>query len=146
MTPREPTLRIPADLDHLAELRAFVREVTITATATPDTVEDLVQSVDEAATNAIVHGYAGRPGWIEVTVAVAGPDLVITVADEAPRFDPTGLPDPDMAVPALALGPGGMGIRLMRLACDEVAYRPREGGGNILTMTRALAPRPKEDR
>jgi anti-sigma regulatory factor (Ser/Thr protein kinase) len=71
---------------------------------------------------------------------------VITLEDEAPGFDPTALPDPDMTVPALVRGPGGMGIRLMRMAADELAYRPRDGGGNILTVRRSLAPRPEEDR
>jgi serine/threonine-protein kinase RsbW len=146
MTELDRRFRIPAELHRLAELRAFVREVARAAGARADAVDDLVQAVDEAATNAIVHGYAGRPGALEVSVAVAGPDLLITLADDAPSFDPTALPDPDMAVPALARGPGGMGVRLMRLACDDLTYRPREGGGNILTMRRALAPRSKEDR
>jgi serine/threonine-protein kinase RsbW len=146
MTSLERRLRIPAELDRLAEVRRFVREATGAAGAVPDTVDDLVQAVDEAATNAIVHGYAGRPGTVEVTIASAGSDLVITLEDEAPAFDPTALPDPDMTVPALVRGPGGMGIRLMRLATDRLAYRPREGGGNILVMWRSLAPRPKEDR
>jgi len=42
--------------------------------------DDLVQAVDEAATNAIVHGYAGQPGWVEVAVAVTAPSLPITSA------------------------------------------------------------------
>lgn len=111
-----------------------------------DGVDDLVQAVDEAAANAIVHGYAGLPGWIEVAIGLVGTDLVVTVEDGAPPFDPTSLPDPDMRTPALARGPGGMGIRLMRLATDAMDYRTRDGGGNILTLTRSLAPRPQEDR
>jgi serine/threonine-protein kinase RsbW len=146
MAPAQRRIRIPADLTRLAEVRACVREATRAAGAGPDVVDDLVQAVDEAATNAIVHGYAGRPGWVEVTVAVIDLDLVITVEDAAPAFDPTTLPDPDMEVPALVRGPGGMGIRLMRLATDGLAYRPREGGGNILTLKRSVAPRPEEDR
>jgi serine/threonine-protein kinase RsbW len=146
MTPLERRLRIPAELDRLAEVRGLVREAARAAGAVPDTVDDLVQAVDEAATNTIVHGYAGLPGSIEVSVAVVGPDLVVTQEDDAPPFDPTTLPDPDMAVPALVRGPGGMGIRLMRLATDKLDYRPRDGGGNILTMTRSLAARPEEDR
>lgn len=139
-------LRIPAELDRLAEVRAHVREATRAGGATPDIVDDLVQAVDEAATNAIVHGFAGRPGVIEVSVAVVGRDLVVTLEDDAPSFDPTTLPDPDMTVPAPVRGPGGMGIRLMRLATETMTYRPRPGGGNILAMTRALTPPPKEDR
>jgi serine/threonine-protein kinase RsbW len=145
VTPAE-RIRIPVELERLADVRRLVREATRAAGAGPDIVDDLVQAVDEAATNAIVHGYAGRRGFIEVTVAIVGRDLVITVEDDAPAFDPTTLPDPDMHVPALVRGPGGMGIRLMRMATDGLAYRPRPGGGNILTMTRSLVPRPQEDR
>lgn len=138
-------LRIAADIRRLSELRTLVRETTRDAGASSDVVDDLVQAVDEAATNAIVHGYAGQPGWVEVAVATVGDEVVISVVDGAPSFDPTSLPDPDMRVPALVRGPGGMGIRLMRLATDSLDYRPRDGGGNILTMTRALGSGPKED-
>jgi hypothetical protein len=34
----------------------------------------------------------------------------------------------------------------MRLATDAIAYRPRDGGGNILTLTRSLVAQPEEDR
>ena len=146
MTAVERRLRIPAELGRLAELRVLVREAARAAGADEDAVDDLVQAVDEAATNTIAHGYAGRPGFVDVTMARVGADLVITLEDDAPPFDPTVLPDPDMTVPALVRGPGGMGIRLMRLATDELAYRPRAGGGNILTLTRTLDPRPMEER
>ncbi len=146
MGPAERRLRVPAELGFLAEVRALVREAARAADAAPDGADDLVQAVDEAATNTIVHGYAGRPGWIEVALAVVGRDIVVTLEDGAPAFDPTASPDPDMRVPALVRGPGGMGIRLMRMATDGLDYRPRDGGGNILTLTRSLDPRPTEDR
>ncbi len=146
MTPPEQRLRIPAELDRLAEVRALVRDAAQPAARHQDTVDDLVQAVDEAATNAIVHGYAGRPGWLEVSLAVVGSDIVVTLEDGAPTFDPTAMPEPDMRVPALVRGPGGMGVHLMRLATDALDYRPRDGGGNILTLTRSLDRRPKEDR
>lgn len=144
--PTGQRLRIPADLEQVGALRAMVRATATAAGASSDAIDDLVQAVDEAAANAIVHGYAGRPGWIEVDLHVQGPDLVLTVEDDAPSFDPTRVAEPDMAVPALRRGPGGMGIHLMRLATDALDYRARAGGGNILTMTRSMAPRPKEDR
>jgi serine/threonine-protein kinase RsbW len=144
--PTERRLRIPADLARLTELRAMVRDAARAEGAAPDSVDDLMQAVDEAATNTIVHGYAGRPGWIDLALVVNGGDIVVTLEDVAPAFDPTARPEPDMTVPALVRGPGGMGVHLMRLATDDLAYRPREGGGNILTLTRSMAPRPKEDR
>jgi len=146
MMPRARHIRIPADVHRLADVRAFIRETARGAGADAATVDDLVQAVDEAATNVIVHGYAGRPGWVDVSLADVGTTIVVAVEDVAPSFDPTTLPDPDMRVPALVRGPGGMGIRLMRMATDTLDYSPRDGGGNILTMTRSLDPRPQEDR
>lgn len=145
MTQPQRRLRIPADLGRLAEVRALVRDVSRAAGAASDSTDDMVQAVDEAATNTIVHGFSGRPGWLEISIDVVGPDLVVTLQDDAPTFDPTAVPEPDMRVPALVRGPGGMGVHLMRLATDALDYRPRDGGGNVLTLTRSLGPRPKED-
>jgi len=138
-------LRIPADLDQLAELRRVVRESVRAAGASQDCVDDICQAVDEAATNTIIHGYAGTPGWVEVTVAVEGPDVVVTLEDAAPSFDPRTQPEPDMSVSAFVRGPHGMGVHLMRLATDTLDWRPRHGGGNILTLVRTLARRPQEE-
>jgi anti-sigma regulatory factor (Ser/Thr protein kinase) len=145
MSPDVERLRISADVGRLAEMRALVRSAAHERGAPSDVVDDLVQAVDEAATNTIVHGYAGRPGWLEVTLASDGSDIVITLEDEAPAFDPTEQPEPDMDVPALARGPGGMGIHLMRLATDRLDYRARDGGGNVLTLTRSLDRHAEED-
>ncbi len=146
MTLPDRRLRIPAELDRLAEVRRLVREASRAAGAEPGTVDDLVQAVDEAAANTITHGYAGDAGWVEVAVSVVGEELIVTLEDEAPTFDPTQRPEPDMTVSALVRGPHGMGIHLMRLATDGMTYRPREGGGNILTLTRSLAGQPEENR
>lgn len=139
-------LRLPAALDQLTAVRALVREVAQEVGAPEVCVHDLVQAVDEAATNIIVHGYAGREGWLEVAVRRHGDRIAITLEDDAPPFDPTGHPSPDLSVPAEHRQPGGMGIHLIRMAVDTVDHRPRPGGGNILTLTRTLDPRPMEER
>jgi serine/threonine-protein kinase RsbW len=139
-------LRIPSDLDRVAELRAIVRAAATDAGAPEVCVDDVVQAVDETATNVIVHGYAGEPGWLDLQVEQDDESIVITLEDAAPPFDPTTAPEPDMTIPADHRRPGGMGIHLLRLAVDSVTHRPRPGGGNILTMTRTFDPRPVEDR
>ncbi len=123
-----------------------MRDVADACDAPVVCMDDLVQAVDEAATNIIVHGYRGRPGWVDVAAELVGDSIVITLEDEAPTFDPTLVPEPDLTVPAAHRRPGGMGVHLMRLATDELRHSPRPGGGNILTMSRRLDPRPKEDR
>lgn len=137
-------LRIPADLDRLAELRAVVRDVAQGCDAPPDCMADLVQAVDEAATNVIRYGYRGEPGEIEMTAQLLDNDIVITLEDRAPEFDPLTVPPPDLSIPPQHRKPGGMGIHLMRLGTDSIEHRARPGGGNILTLTRSRARRAKE--
>ena len=137
-------VRIPAELERLAELRAIVREVANGCNAPADCSGDLVQAVDEAAANIIRHGYRGGAGEIELTAELVGDDIVITLEDRAPLFDPTAVPSPDLSIPPRHRKPGGMGIHLMRLATDSIEHRARPGGGNILTLTRSRARRAKE--
>jgi serine/threonine-protein kinase RsbW len=137
-------LTIPADVGRLAEMRAAVREVARACDAPSDCLDDLVQAVDEAATNIIVHGYQDEPGMIDFTAELVGDDLVFTLEDRAPTFDPTTVSEPDLATPPQRRRPGGMGVHLMRLATDSLDHRPRPGGGNILTLTRSRVPRSKE--
>lgn len=124
----------------------MVRSASVAAGADQGFVDDLVQAVDESATNAIVHGHGGRSGWVEVGVAREGERLVVTIEDDAPAFDPTTVPAPDLSVPPEHRQPGGMGVHLTRLCVDEITHRPRPGGGNILILARSLGPHEKEDR
>ena len=139
-------MTVPAELARLSDIRALVREVAIEGGAPPVCLDDLVQAVDEAATNIVVHGYGHQGGPIDVDARVEDERVVIELRDRAPAFDPTEVPEPDLSIPPLQRRPGGMGLHLIRLATDSMTYRPRAGGGNILTLTRSLDPRPKEER
>lgn len=138
--------RVPADLTRVAELRDLVRSAVDAMDPDADEAcqDDLVQAVDEAATNTILHGYQGDPGWLDVRVERDDARLTVTVEDAAPAFDPTAVPEPDLTIPPEQRTPGGMGVHLIRAATDIVTHSPRPGGGNILTMTRRLDRRPKE--
>lgn len=138
-------LRIPAELGRIADVRAAVREVAVGCDAPEECENDLVQAVDEAVTNTIVHGYHGADGWLDVTAERVDDHIVITLEDEAPTFDPTTVAEPDLQMDPARRRPGGMGIHLIRLATDSMTHRPRPGGGNILTLTRRLARDPVTD-
>jgi serine/threonine-protein kinase RsbW len=140
------SLRVPSDLGRLATVRDFLRAAAGAVGAGAACTADLVQAVDEAATNAIVHGHAGGAGWVEVGVATEGDRFIVTVEDDGPPFDPTTVPPPDLSVHPAARRPGGMGVLLARLCVDELTYRPRPGGGNMLTLIRRFERNGKEDR
>jgi anti-sigma regulatory factor (Ser/Thr protein kinase) len=136
-------LEIPAELERLADVRTLVREMARSCGAPVTCMDDLVQAVDEAVTNIIVHGYRGEPGSIDLTAELIGDDIVITIEDRAPPFDPRSMPVPDLTIPPDRRRPGGMGVHLIRLAMDSVDHRPRPGGGNILRLTRSRVAKVK---
>ena len=135
---------VPASLDRIAEVRAFVRAAAAAVGGSPEAVADAVQAIDEAATNVVVHGYAGTPGELEVRVTSGAGRFEIRLLDRAPTFDPTTVPTPDLSVPPLARKPGGMGVHLIRAATDETRHHPRPGGGNELVLVCDVGPRAKE--
>jgi serine/threonine-protein kinase RsbW len=133
------TIEIASRLEELARLRAFVRQTCADLAAPEDCIVDLVQAVDEAATNIVTHGYAGGAGPIEVTMARESDAVRIAIRDRAPSFDPTAVAEPDLG--STRLRPGGMGIHLIRVATDAMIHAHRPGGGNILTLVRTLGRR-----
>jgi len=137
------TIEIEAHLERLADVRAFVRSSCAELGAADDCVVDLVQAVDEAATNIVIHGYGGATGPIEVTMSPAADSVRVEIRDRAPAFDPMSFGEPDLG--STRLRPGGMGIHLIRAATDSLAHRARPGGGNILTLVRTLGRREEED-
>ena len=74
-----------------------------------------------------------------------GPSFVVHLEDAAPEYDPTDVPEPDLSVPPMDRTPGGMGVHLIRACTDTMTYRPRPGGGNILTLARRIRPSPEEE-
>lgn len=136
MTPR--ALSISAQLDRLASVRGFVRETAADAGCSDEVVDDLVQAVDESVTNVIEHGYMGRPGNVEVELECAPERVTIRIRDTAPPFDPTEVPTPDTTAPLAARRLGGMGVHLARVLTDEMRHRILPGGGNELTLIKAL--------
>jgi serine/threonine-protein kinase RsbW len=128
-------LRMPADVNQLAAVRAFIRQEAKRAGADPDTIADVVQAVDESVTNVIVHGYGGAEGEIEVEVERAGASLIVRLRDQARPFDPTLVPDPDTSLPLERRPLGGMGVFLTRELTDAVSYR-RTDDGNELTLVK----------
>jgi serine/threonine-protein kinase RsbW len=136
-------LRLPeATLRDLVRIRAFLTDASAALGARPEAVPDIVIAVNEAVANVLRHGYRG-PGPIEIDVEqerVTG-SIVIRLRDEAPAFDPTSHPAPDLTAALERRRPGGFGIDLARKCVDQLAYR-RRGGSNELTFVKEL---PKED-
>jgi anti-sigma regulatory factor (Ser/Thr protein kinase) len=139
------SIRVTGGVDQLAALRSFIRATAAAFGAGPNATDDLIQAVDEAACNIVIHGYRNRPGEIEATAALKDGRIKVRLLDRGLEFDPTAVPAPELGVHPIARRPGGMGVHLMRLGTDAVHHRRRRGGGNELTLVRALDDRARED-
>ena len=93
------TLRVPADLSNLSVIRGFIQDTAAALGFKPGLIMDMIQAVDEAVTNIVVHGYRGRPGDIEIEMSREQASLVVRLRDRAVPFDPTQAPPPDLTLP-----------------------------------------------
>ncbi len=130
------TLRVQADLTDLAEIRRFVQQTAVALDVDPSAIYDIVLVVNELVTNIIVHGYAGKPGPIEIKIQPQGDALIIHLYDEAPPFDPTLVPSPDISLPLEKRPFGGMGVHLTREFMDRFTYQVTAQGGNEVKLVK----------
>ena len=139
-------LRVGSDVNQLADVRAFVREAVADFGGSKRVADDLVQAVDEATCNVMLHGYGHEPGEIEIEAALRDGRIEIHLLDRAAAFDPTAAPTPDTSAPPLPGRPGnmGVGIHLLRTMTDEVRHHVRPDGGNELTLVRSIDDPAKE--
>jgi len=132
----ESTLRISAEVSNLVAVLRFVEETAAALQVNRDVIADMLQAVDESVTNIIVHGYHDQEGNIEIGVSLEGGALVVRLCDQAPLFDPTQVPPPDLTLPLEKRRFGGLGIYLTRQFVDSMTYRITSEGGNELTLRR----------
>ena len=105
-----------------------------------DFLYELVLAVEEAVTNIILHGYAGKQGVITILIQPYDGSVEIVLQDDAPPFDPTGVPAPRLDLPLEERPLGGLGVFIMRKHSDEMTYRRTSTGLNELRLVKAYPP------
>ena len=142
------TLTVPATLDSLAEIAAFVLAAADDAGLGRQSRYRLRLAVNELATNTIVYGFPDRPAaataagsappTIDVRAESADDTLTVILEDAGVPFDLRQVPAPqDLDLPAEERQVGGLGVYLVlggvnRFAFERVGDRNR----NILVMNR----------
>jgi serine/threonine-protein kinase RsbW len=136
------SLTLPATLESLEPLVQYVLSAAAAAGLDRKASYRLRLAVDEIATNIITHGYADAQleGDVVVNASVGDEQLVITLEDRAPAFDPREQDDPDhIGKPSHERPIGGLGVFLALKSADEFDYEYRDHKNrNILTMRRPL--------
>ncbi|MFM7244304.1 MAG: ATP-binding protein [Planctomycetaceae bacterium] len=93
-------------------------------------------AVEEAIVNAIVHGNKLDPAKkVHVVCEVSSDRVLVSIADEGPGFDPTGIPD--CTADDRLEAPGGRGVMLMRSFMTRIEYNP---AGNAVVLEKQRHP------
>ena len=126
--------------ERLADLLAFVQRACERAALDPDVAFDVRLATEEVVTNVIEHGYAGGavPGPIAVRFRRDPRQVVVTVDDLAPPFDPASVRPADPSAPLEARRIGGLGWHFVTRVMDEVRHELRHPRGNRLTLVKRL--------
>jgi anti-sigma regulatory factor (Ser/Thr protein kinase) len=146
----EPRLTLKGQLEDLGLVLPWVKALAAPYSLPADTQFAIELCLEEALSNIIRHGYRGQPNK-SITVACTvesapsgAAELVFTIEDHAPPFDPLAL---FAIAPARApvsfddFPPGGQGIRLMRKFASRLAWQQLPNG-NRLSLTFDLPPAP----
>ena len=99
---------------------------------------DIKTAVSEAVTNAIIHGYENREGYVFITFRSLGNEIYITVTDEG-----VGIEDLEQAMTPLytskpELERSGMGFTVMQTFMDHVDVTSAPGRGTTVEMRKAI--------
>lgn len=135
------SITLPASLDSLAQVSAFITSAAEHASLDERATWQLQLAVDEATTNVIQHAYdAADPGTMTLTWEVQGSRFVVTLHDRGRSFNPEEVPTPDIESPLEERQAGGLGIYLMTRLMDEVRFDFDPQSGNLLTMVKYIGP------
>jgi anti-sigma regulatory factor (Ser/Thr protein kinase) len=94
----------------------------------------LETAVDEASTNVVKHAYAGKGGFFQISCALRGSDITVTIRDHGNKFDPNSVALPEVVSPLEDRKVGGLGIYMMKKMMDRVDYSYSTSEGNRLVL------------
>ena len=125
-----------ADLDRLL---AFVDAACARAGADEDSRFALHLATEETFINLMQYGYGPGGGPVTVKLQARDRDLILTLRDRAPPFDPRTAPAPDLTADWQQRAVGGLGLHLVQNLMNEVRYRSDAGRENVLTLVRHIS-------
>lgn len=105
----------------IANLESILSEAARDYHVSEDTFGNMLVSLTEAVTNAIVHGNKRDISKsVQIQLRKSGGNFVIRVSDEGHGFDHENLPDPTCVENLLKLG--GRGVFLIQQLSDTVRF------------------------
>jgi serine/threonine-protein kinase RsbW len=130
--------RLRNDLTESRQIEKWLQSFAESAHLSPAARNAFDLALVEWVTNVISYAYDdAREHWIVIRFLTASGLARVEVEDDGREFNPLTLSAVDTTAALEQRKIGGLGVHLVRRLVDSVEYR-REGGRNILTMTRRV--------
>lgn len=114
-------LELVSDPQNVSKVEPFVEGLIDHYHIKPEVYGNILISLTEAVTNAIMHGNgADESKKVKVKAEPRSNRLAFLISDEGPGFDYSNLPDP--TAPENILKIGGRGVFLMKQLSDLVVF------------------------
>jgi serine/threonine-protein kinase RsbW len=128
MSNLDTQLMLPSDPFHVGKVEPFVDEVAQRYKLDPDTQGNILISLTEAVTNAMLHGnQCDCTKFVSISLRRDKADtLSVRVTDQGQGFDISSVPDPTADEHLEQCG--GRGLFLMRHLSDECRFLDSETG------------------
>lgn len=121
MSPHPIMLKLSSHPSNVALVESFVQKIARQYHIGPDLHGNILISLTEAVTNAIIHGNKkDAEKTVEIKLNKTGNKIAIRVSDEGKGFDYRNLPDPTR--PENITKIGGRGVFLMQQLSDRVSF------------------------
>jgi anti-anti-sigma factor len=131
-------MHVPGNAAELPALTQFLQDFWAAAALPAAQALPFELALEEVFMNVVMHGSTpGNVRAVELSLALIGQQVTMTLADDGPEFDPLTLPAPDVSLGLEERRVGGNGVFLIRQMMDAVHYR-RTDAGNELTLTKEV--------
>jgi anti-sigma regulatory factor (Ser/Thr protein kinase) len=128
-------ITVPSHPKYLSLVRAVTVMMGVQNKVDDTVIEHMEHAVDEACSNVITHAYAGDPNkQIEVTLRISPEAFEVIIEDSGLKADVASIKGRDLD----DIRPGGIGVHLIRRACDVVEFDEKKKKGNRLRLVKYL--------
>lgn len=134
---KEYVLRIPAKLEGMDVILAFVSYLLDMNGCSPKARKQLRMAMEELYVNVALYAYPEKDGWAEIRGGVEDGTATFRLIDGGTPFDPLAKDDPDILLSGEERGIGGLGIFMVKNMVDEIEYEYRDGC-NRLTLRKKI--------
>lgn len=140
MNGKQHRLRVPGELEQVRVACDFVSDVAREVGLGDDGIFQCQLSVEEVCTNIVEHGYhfSGADKSIEIVCEQHDGDMLrISILDDAPRFNPLELSEPDPGMSLWEREGGGWGVFFVRQYMNSITYQ-YENNRNCLILEKKI--------